>query len=213
MRTTPNLVQTLEHEIVTGQLKPRDKLDETQLAERFGVSRTPVREALLQLRATGLIDMQPRKGAAVASIDLKNLLEMFEMMANYESITAKLAARRAGSADIEQIRQAHLAGISAAESGDVDTYFLGNIRFHESIYNASHNSFLARLATDLNKRLCPYRRTQLHCTNRITESHQEHQNLLSAIEHRNAELAASLAYDHIAVQGSNFTDFIARLNT
>lgn len=208
-----DLAKALERDILTGVLKPRERLNEVQLTERFGVSRTPVREALLQLKATGLIELQPRRGATVASFDLKALLEMFETMAFYESLCAKLAARRAYAEDLDAIRSAHEDSIAAANDGDIELYFLRNIAFHESLYRASRNSYMAGLASDLNKLLSPYRRLQLHCANRITDSHDEHLRILQAIEERDSDLAAQLAYDHITVQGGNFTDFVARLDS
>ena len=88
------LVPALEQDIVTGKLKPGQKLDEAMLAKRFNVSRTPVREALGKLAASGLVDIRPRRSAVVATISLRELMNMFEMMANLEGICARYAARR-----------------------------------------------------------------------------------------------------------------------
>ncbi|HBN49026.1 MAG TPA: GntR family transcriptional regulator, partial [Thalassospira sp.] len=98
-----DLVQKLERDIVTGVLKPGDKLDERSLSERFGVSRTPVREALQTLAGSGLVATMPRRGTIVASITVADLIEMFEVMAELEAMCARLAARRMARADIEKL--------------------------------------------------------------------------------------------------------------
>ncbi|SIS93975.1 GntR family transcriptional regulator [Neptunomonas antarctica] len=209
----PMVLRALEQDILTGILKPSEKLDESILAKRFGVSRTPIREALLQLKASGLVDIQPRRGASVMKIELKTLFEMFETMAFYEATCAKLAARRAFPADIERIRDAHESSLEAAQKGDIELYFLLNIDFHEAIYSASRNKFLEQTASKLNKRLSPYRHAQLHCFNRVAESHAEHLGILVAIEQQDGDVASLRANQHISVQGGNFADFIARLHS
>ncbi len=206
------LLKKLEFEIISGALSPRTKLNETQLATRFGVSRTPIKEALLQLKAAGLVEIQPRKGAQVAELSLKKILEMFELMGFYEAMCARLAARRSHSDDVTNIRLDHKKSIDPANKGNVNRYFLANVEFHEAIYKASRNTFLATQASELNKRLTIYRRAQLNCANRITESLHEHQLIIDAIESEDADLAAHLAATHVVEQGGNFSDFIASID-
>ena len=98
-----DLVQKLERDIVTGVLKPGDKLDERSLSERFGVSRTPVREALQTLAGSGLVATMPRRGTIVAAITVAELIEMFEVMAELEAMCARLAARRMPRVDIDNL--------------------------------------------------------------------------------------------------------------
>ena len=98
---------TLEDMIVSGVLRPGEKLDEAELAARFKMSRTPVREALKALRATGLIEIRGRQGVTVATISIPVLLEMFQMMAALEGLCAKLAARRATVAERTGLREIH----------------------------------------------------------------------------------------------------------
>ncbi|SIS94043.1 GntR family transcriptional regulator [Neptunomonas antarctica] len=205
------LRKELENQIFTGKLKPGDRLDETKLSEIFGVSRTPVREALLQLKAAGLIEMRARKGAVVASIELKDLLEMFEVMAELEGMCARLAARRASVEDIEDIRNAHNACQTAAENKDYDQYYALNVDFHEAIYKAARNRYLASETIALRNRLSPYRRTQLRNSNRVMESFTEHSQIFKAIEDRDVNMAEKLLKDHVNVQGASFSDFVASL--
>ena len=146
-RISEQLKESLDEKIVTGAYPPGMRLDETELASEFSVSRTPVRETLLQLASYGLIEMRPRRGAIVTRISQQRLYEMFEVMAELEVMSARLAARRHMDADIAAIVNAQEACNQAYEAGDMDTYYHDNERFHLAIYAASHNSFLYEEAT------------------------------------------------------------------
>ena len=205
------LVATLEREIVTGALAPGERLDEATLAQRFGVSRTPVREALNQLASAGLIDVRTRRGAAVAAPDLKQLIEMFEVMAELEGMCGRLAARRMSTPEREALAAAHVACRACVEAGDADGYYAANLDYHEVIYAGCHNGFLAEQTRALRNRLSPYRRLQLRRVNRIGESFAEHAGVLGAIVDGDAEAADRLLQSHVTVQGGSFTDFVANL--
>jgi DNA-binding GntR family transcriptional regulator len=205
------LVRILEQEIVTGVLEPGHRLDETTLAARFGVSRTPVREALNQLASTGLVEVRPRRGAAVAAPGLKELLEMFEVMAELEGLCGRLAARRMSGEERSALETAHEACRICAERDDSDGYYGANVAFHEAIYAGCHNRFLAEQTRALRNRLSPYRRLQLRRVNRIDESFAEHEAVLAAILEGQADEADRLLQSHVTVQGGSFADFVANL--
>jgi DNA-binding GntR family transcriptional regulator len=202
----------IENEILTGQLAPGSRLDEVALANRFGVSRTPIREALLQLSAAGLIEMRPRRGAIVASVGAEQLIEMFEVMAELEGLAGRLAARRHTDADIQAIMEAHEACRQAAGADDSDAYYYENERFHYAIYHASHNQFLIDQCSTLHRRLKPYRRLQLRVRNRVARSFAEHEQFMSALMIGDGEKASRALRDHVAIQGERFSDFIASLS-
>ena len=143
----------LEKDIVAGILKPGERLDEVSLAEQFNVSRTPVREALLQLSSMGLVEMRPRRGNVVAQIGLKDLLDMFEVMAQLEGTCGRLAARRATKAEWELLAGVHDTSKRAVNNGDYNAYYQCNVEFHEIIYQASRNPFLAEQTMNLRNRL------------------------------------------------------------
>jgi DNA-binding GntR family transcriptional regulator len=206
------LRDALEEEIVTGALRPGARLEEQALADRFGVSRTPIREALLQLSAAGLIEQKPRRGAVVAAIGPRRLMEMFEVMAELEAAAARLAARRADRADLAAIRAAHDACAEAAEARDGDAYYYRNETFHRLIRAAGGNGFLAEQAEALHRRLRPYRRLQLRARDRIGASFAEHEAILAALEGADAEGAAAAIRAHVAVQGERFADLMASLD-
>jgi len=206
------LRDALEDEIVTGALRPGARLEEQALADRFGVSRTPIREALLQLSAAGLIEQKPRRGAVVAAIGPRRLMEMFEVMAELEAMCARLAARRADRADLSAIRAAHDACAEAAGARDGDAYYYRNEAFHALIRQAGRNGFLIEQAEALQRRLRPYRRLQLRARDRIGASFAEHEKILAALEAGDAETAAGAMRAHVTVQGERFADLIASLD-
>ncbi|WP_188516015.1 GntR family transcriptional regulator [Alsobacter metallidurans] len=193
----------IEQAILTGDFGPGEKLEEVALAQRFGVSRTPVREALHQLSAAGLVESRPRRGAVVATITPERLVEMFELM-------AKLAARRLTPETEVAIVEAHKACKAALAKGP-DAYYYENERFHFAIYAASRNGFLIEQATALHRRLKPYRRLQLRVRNRVAASFDEHAAIVDAIRDGKAKKAATLIRDHISVQGERFADLMASL--
>lgn len=211
-----NIVQRLRDEIengiVTNQFAPGERLDEMQLAKHFGVSRTPVREALMQLGAIGLIEMRPRRGAVVVEPGPYRIYEMFEVMAELEGMAGSLAARRHTDTDRTELLAAHGRCEQSAKAGDADTYYYDNELFHQAIYIAGHSSFLIEQCTALHRRLRPYRRLQLRVRNRMKTSFSEHAGIVEAILSGEAELARTLLRQHIAVQGDRFSDLVATLS-
>ena len=143
--------QRLARDIVDGVLKPGAKLEEIVLAKRFRVSRSPVRDALRELAATGLIESQPRRGFSVATIDLAGLLDLFEAASEVEGLCAKLCALRAGMAEKKQIELVHNRARKAVLDGDADSYAELNESFHQSIYIGARNRNLQALAANLRR--------------------------------------------------------------
>jgi len=211
MKISDQVCEKIEEQIATGELPPGCALDEATLAEQHGVSRTPVREALIQLAAEGLIEIRPRRGAVVTSIGPGRLLEMFEVMAELEAMCARLAARRMSDAERSALQAAHQACETARNAQDSDEYFYCNERFHAAIYAGSHNVFLGEQAQQLQRRLRPYRRLQLRVRNRINISFTEHDAIVQAILAGDAAAAAAALHDHVVVQGERFGDLLASL--
>ena len=210
---TRKLRDELEDDIANGRLHPGERLDEASLAERFEVSRTPIREALQQLAATGLVQMVPKRGAFVAEISLSQLIEMFEVMAELEGMCGRLCARRMTKAEHDELVTALEACRKAADQGDADAYYYENERFHRVIYQACHNSFLAEQARQLHKRLKPYRRLQLRVRKRIPKSLAEHEAIVAALDSGDEARVESCVKEHILVQGTRFMDFVASMRS
>jgi DNA-binding GntR family transcriptional regulator len=206
------LREAIEEMIAVGKLAPGQHLDETELATEFGVSRTPIREALIQLASMGIIVMRPRRGAIVAEISPQKLIEMFEVMSEIEAMCARLAARRMSPADQAALLVAHHACEEARNAPDPDEYFYRGETFHQCIYAGSHNAFLIEQARTLHRRLRPYRRLQLRVRGRIDKSFSEHDAVVQAIIEGRGDAAGELLRDHIMIQGQRFTDLIASLS-
>ncbi len=198
----------LEHDILAFVIKPGEKLDETRLAEINGVSRTPVREALRQLAASGLVDMRPHRGAVARRLSLGEIVELFEMMAMFEGLCARLAAKRAMMHHLAAVRAAHEACRIYVTSEDIDNYYKANEFFHEQIYNACGNSSLIKQTLQLRDRLKPFRRYQLNRVNRLMESFAEHERIVIAIEGGDARVAEELIQEHLAVQTTFITNIV-----
>ncbi len=205
------LREAIEEMIAVGKLLPGQHLDETELATHFGVSRTPVRETLIQLASMGVVVIRPRRGAIVAELGPQQLVEMFEVMAEFEAMCGRLAARRMNKDEQSQLLAAHQACKDASNAQDADAYFYRNEGFHEAIFAGSHNTFLAEQARALQRRLRPYRRLQLRVRDRVHVSFAEHDAIVQAIVAGNGDLAAELMRGHVMIQGQRFADLIASL--
>ena len=211
MRLSQPLVETIEEEIVTRRLMPGMRLDETELAHRFAVSRTPIREALIQLSSAGLVELRPRRGAIVAQVSAQQLMEMFDVMAELEAHCGRLAARRSTAEEQRLLLAAHEDCTSAADGLDPDRYFYLNERFHQTLYGMSHNRFLEEQVRHLQRRLRPYRRLQLRVRQRVAHSFEEHRAIVEAILSGDEALAAERLRSHIRIQEERFGDLIASL--
>jgi DNA-binding GntR family transcriptional regulator len=203
--------ELLEEGIATGQFPPGMRLDEVDLAQRFDVSRTPLREALFQLASAGIVEMQPRRGTVVAEVSPHRMVEMFEVMGELEAMCGRLAARRMLASEHERLLAAHHACEAARLASDPDAYYYENERFHHLIYEGSHNGFLEQQASALHRRLRPYRRLQLRVRDRMPTSLREHEGVVQAILAGDAELTAQRLRDHVVVQGQRFADLVASL--
>jgi len=205
------LRDALEDAIADGTFPPGERLDEATLAARYAVSRTPIREALMQLAAIGLVVSRPRRGTVVATLTGEQLFEMFEVMAELEGMAGRLAARRWSAEDREALLATHEACKKASEAGDADNYYYENEAFHDTIYRSSHNTFLYQECAALHRRLKPYRRLQLRVANRVAVSFKEHDGIVEAILARDAARAQALLREHVVVQGDRFADLVASL--
>lgn len=212
MRMADKLREKIEEQIATGELPPGCPLDEATLVEAHGVSRTPVREALIQLASDGLIEIRPRRGAVVASIGPAGLIEMFEVMAELEAMCGRLAARRMTEDERANLQAAYEACEAAGAAQDTDSYFYCNEQFHAAIYAGSHNKFLCEQAFQLHRRLRPYRRLQLRVRKRMAVSLKEHKSILRFIAAGDADSAAIALRAHVVVQGERFGDLLASLS-
>ncbi len=196
---TNRLADQIADAILEGTLEPGARLDEASLAERFGVSRTPVREALRQLATSGLIIVRPRRGAVVATATGEQLKALFIAMGEVEATCARLCAlsmtpleRRALGALSERMG-------ALARRGDHAAYLDANQMFHTAIYRGSHNPVLEEFATSLRRRLAPFRRAQFRTPGRLKKSHEEHAVVVAAIIKGDATTAHAAMIHHVTL--------------
>lgn len=207
--TAGRIAEALESAILEGEFADGARLDESELSARFGVSRTPVREALGRLALSGLVRQEPRRGTFARQPGPAELLEMFEAMAELEASCGRFATRRASEAQLRGIAEADEACERALAAGEPDRYYRENEAFHRRIYEASGNGFLAGEATRLHRRLTPFRRLQLRLRGRLAESRAEHAAIRAAIEAGDPAAAAEALRAHVSVQGDTFHAMIA----
>jgi len=203
-RRADMIAEEIEELIFGGSYSDGDRLDEAALAERFGVSRTPIREALQKLAQSGLVTQIPRRGVFVRQPGPVELMEMFEVMAELEAAAARLAALRISDAALSDLRAANAKCKEALTAQDPAAYYLENELFHQIIYAQSGNAFLRAEALRLHRRLRPFRRLQLRLRGRLAQSMAEHEQIVAALTRSDAPGAADALRSHVAVQGEKF---------
>jgi DNA-binding GntR family transcriptional regulator len=191
------LRQQLADEIVRGTLAPGASLDETDIARRFSVSRTPVREALRQLAASGLVEARAHRGAVVAQPSIDRLSGMFEAMAELEALCAGLAAERMMPAERHRLEAIHEELRVLSHAGDPERFHAVNEQFHSFIYTGSQNAHIAEITLATRKRVQPFRRAQFRNLGRLAQSHAEHDRVVVAIMRGDRNGAANAMRAHI----------------
>ena len=187
----------LADDIVRGELAPGAALDEMELARRFQVSRTPVREAIRQLAASGLIEVRAHRGAIVARPSEERLAGMFEAMAELEALCAGLAAERMSGAERRSLEAVHEELRTLIYVGDPQRFHEVNEAFHGALYAGAHNAYLAELTLATRSRAQPFRRAQFRNLGRLAQSHAEHDQVVQAILRGDRSRAAACMLAHI----------------
>ena len=210
---TEILVSEIEKLIVNGSMAPGQRLDEMVLAKKYGVSRTPVREAIRALIAIGLVQNTGKQGSQVAKLSISMLIEMFELMAVLEGMCAQLAARRATKNQLFEMQKTHELLEKTFEKGTHKEFYNVNLQFHDLLYNASHTQYLAEETLRLRRRLSPYRMRVTFQPGRMNSTLVEHNKILIAIKKGESELAKNEAISHLRLIGNDLEDFIASVSS
>jgi DNA-binding GntR family transcriptional regulator len=188
-------MESLRERIMSGALGGGERLVEGRLSDELGVSRVPVREALRQLAAEGLVTIEPRRGASVTQFSDEQVRELVEVRATLEGLNAKLAAKRHDPSQIAELERILAEGVRLAETGDTLILTLQNQRFHDALGNIAANSVLRDIMRSLRDRtaliFAPMNRT------RGKQNWEEHAAILRAVIAGDAELAALLATRHV----------------
>ncbi|HMW16871.1 MAG TPA: GntR family transcriptional regulator [Accumulibacter sp.] len=191
------VAERLRLRIFAHQIPPGTRIDEQALTADYGISRTPLREALKVLAAEGLVTLVPRRGCFVTEISEQDLDEIFPLMALLEGRCAYEAARRATAEDITDIEAIHQQLEEFAADRQIERFFEANQAFHYRVQAISGNRWLKQVVQDLRKVLKLTRLFSLSAEGRLTQSLTEHRALLAAIKAGDAELAQTVMHDHI----------------
>lgn len=200
--------QRLAADILDGQFRPGAKLEEKMLAEHFGVSRTPVREALRLLAATGLVEHRPNRGVIVSLPDDAQLAEMFEVLGELERACARYAAMRMSPAEKSHLAALHRSSGRFVDAGDIDGYMPLNLAFHKMIYAGAHNAFLLQTTESTHARCAPFRQAQFRVPERLERSHAEHQAVVEAILAGRSDEAYRQMLAHVTVVRVASSDYV-----
>ena len=210
-RTADKLISDIRNEVSSGILKPGDQLEVTALAERFGVSRTPIREAIRTLVESGVLETRPRKGSFVRVLSAKQLLDLFQVAAELEGMACRLAALSLTKENVEAIESGLAKCTQAAEFQNNVEYAMANLDFHTAIHNASGNDWLIEQLRQLQINLNSYRTMPYEIRGRLKKSTDEHKIICDAILSGDGEHACNLMRDHMMLQGKRLPSIIATL--
>lgn len=204
--------QTLRQAILRGELQPGERLMEIKLADKLGVSRTPVREAIRKLELEGLVLMIPRRGAEVAEITEKSLRDVLEVRGALEDLAMELACDRITADDIDKMKKAAKDFALSLESGDVTEIAEADVKFHDVIYFATDNQKLIQLLYNLREQMYRYRVEYL----KREEAHEvllkEHEHIIECIENRDKQAAKEAIGEHIDNQMKTVRNVIRTKN-
>ena len=188
--------------IISGQLQPGTRLDERLLAERFNVSRTPVREALRQLAARGLTQLLPMRGVVVMEISVKKLAEILHANCELEAMCARLAAESMTTMEKTELRYVHERSNEYVAQGDLDNYLEANRELHRLILEGAHNPVISQMVGEIRDRLSPYRQYHPAESDRLVTSHDAHKEIVDAIAEGHGEKAYLAMRAHNAHLGN-----------
>lgn len=188
---------TLRRAILTGQLKPGERLMEVHLAGKLGVSRTPIREAIRKLELEGLVTMIPRRGAEVAQITEKSLNDVLEVRRALDMLSSELACERISEEETGMLKQASLNFEQAVESGDATEIAAADVAFHDIIVKAAGNLRLLQLVNNLSEQMYRYRFVYIKEENERQNLIAEHKEILAGIIARDKNRARAAVKLHI----------------
>lgn len=198
--------ENLRTAILEGNLKAGQRLMEVQLAEQLGVSRTPIREAIRKLELEGLVVMLPRKGAYVANMSFKDLIDVLEIRATLEGLAASLAAERRNDEDVIKLEKVAKEFEEGVRNADIEVVLKKDVEFHENIFLMANNKKLYHLITSLWEQVHRFRVMYVSNNESSLSLVDEHKRILDAIKNGDCELAKKYATEHIELAEQFFME-------
>lgn len=199
---------TLREAILKGELEPGERLMEIALAQKLGVSRTPIREAIRKLELEGLVVMAPRKGAEVAEITLKDVKDVLEVRKNLEDLAVELACKKATEEDIEEMKRAHEEFIKTLSQKDLTVIAEADVKFHDVIYKTTDNKRLIQILNNLREQMYRYRLEYIKDEKKRMIVTDEHLQIIEAIKNKDVDSAKEYIQVHINNQEKTIVEKI-----
>ncbi|MCX8128943.1 MAG: GntR family transcriptional regulator [Clostridia bacterium] len=206
------IFNTLREAIIVGELKPGERLMEVQLAEKMGVSRTPVREAIRKLELEGLVNMVPRKGAQVADLSVKDIMDVLEVRATLDGLATALSAQRITEEELKELKHVNMQFVNYMEKDNLQGTIKKDVEFHDIIYRSSRNDKLIQIASNLREQIHRFRVIYLKDYSSPKDIIKEHTDIIEAISAKNNEIAETVAQKHIRRQEEIIINSIKKHN-
>lgn len=191
------VAERLRSRIYAHELAPGAWVDEQAIATEYGISRTPLREALKVLASEGLVTLKPRRGCYVTELSEQDLDEIFPVMALLEGRCAHEATRKATDDDLKLLADIHADLERHAAANDADHFFEANQQFHDALQELAGNRWLGQLIEETRKFIKLTRRDSLNLAGRLRQSLAEHRKILAAVQQKDPDAAARLMHEHI----------------
>lgn len=191
---------TLRQAILRGEMEPGERLMEIQLAQKLGVSRTPIREAIRKLELEGLVIMIPRKGAEVAHITEKDMRDVLEVRSTLEELVVQLAIKNVTEEKLDELRAANRVFESAVVSKDVVNIVEADVKFHDILYSMTNNPRLIQIINNLREQMYRYRLEYVKDARTHSILISEHNDIIKQIKEKNVDVARKVIHQHISNQ-------------
>ena len=191
---------TIKDGILSGKLRPGERLLENQLADELGVSRTPIREALRMLEIENLVDLIPRRGAQVKKMSEKDIKDILEIRKVLEELAVSLAADNISQSQIMELKQANDDFVKAFDNGDKEGVIQADTHFHKVIFDATKNEKLVQIISNISIQIYRYRITYLRLLDNVSVPNQQHIALIDAFEKRDKQRVRAIIREHIEDQ-------------
>lgn len=205
------IFNTLREAIIIGELKPGERLMEVQLAEKMGVSRTPVREAIRKLELEGLVHMMARRGAQVADLSMKDIMDVLEVRASLDGLATALATTRITADELKELNHVSQQFVQFVEKENLQGAIKKDVEFHEIIYRSARNDKLIQIAINLREQIQRFRVIYLKDFTNAKDIIKEHNDIYQAIQRRDTQLAQALAQKHISRQEESIINSLKKL--